>query len=233
MIWVESSWLWHISWFKMWLAWTQWKQNSHYLEAMYIQRWIVCYHVNNHEKQATLVIFKIKATRNFYSMEFEALCLKVICPLHFHYRWLWITFHEPWHNYVKKKYKTKRCAMLLHSACQIGREEKELLCRFALLLHSSSFNWKTSSIMLCMTIFLCHFLPAHHNIITFHFSSQGPIFSFIQDNSCEAQPWCLLRWWNVFGFCFSLTNSNFHTPAWQIFLLQKREKKMHSALKLS
>lgn len=128
----------------------------------------------------------------------------------------------------RKNIKQKDVPCCCMSACQIGREEKELLCRFALLLHSSSFNWKTSSIMLCMTIFLCHFLPAHHNIITFHFSSQGPIFSFIQDNSCEAQPWCLLRWRNAFVFCFSLTNSNFHTPAWQIFLLKKRGKNAFS-----
>lgn len=112
---------------------------------------------------------------------------------------------------------------------KLEEKKKELLCRFALLLHSSSFNWKTSSIMLCMTIFLCHFLPAHHNIIRFHFSSQGPMFSFIQDNSCEAQPWCLLQWWSAFVFCFSLSYSNFHSPAWQIFL---QGKKMHSALKL-
>ena len=101
---------------------------------------------------------------------------------------------QTWPNYVKKKHiKQKDVICCCISTSQVGRQGLELLCHFALLRHSSNSNWKTSSIMLCMIIFHCHFIPAHHNIIMFHFSGQEPIFSFIQDNSCKAQPWCFLK----------------------------------------
>lgn len=67
-------------------------------------------------------------------------------------------------------------------------KKKELLCRFALLPHSSSFDWQNS---IHHVLHYNFSLPPPPAIITFHFfSTQGPVFSFREDNSCKAQPWC-------------------------------------------
>lgn len=128
---------------------------------------------------------------------------------------------QTWHNYVKKKCKTKDGVCCCSSARQAGGDES-----------ASSRpcpSDRTASITRSALQFLCHFLPAHHNIITFHFSSQGPLFSPIQDNSWTAQPGCLLKMLKRLLFVSVLA-----TPILTL-LLDKFSccQKMHSALKLS
>lgn len=73
-------------------------------------------------------------------------------------------------------------------------KKTELLCHPALLQHSSSSDRKNSIHHALHRNFSLPFSPSSswHNYVSF-LSSQGPVFSFTQDSSWEAQPWCFLK----------------------------------------
>lgn len=155
------------------------------------------------------------------------LCLPVVQPLYFRYWWLDNPFHKT--DIIlprKRKYKTKGCA----AASLPGNLGEKHHC--TTLLHCcilAAPSDRTTSIMLCITIFLCHFLPAPHNLIMcLCFLARGLCFLSSRTTSAELNLDASSKWGNVFAFCFSLASSNFHTLVWQIFFLPK----MRSTLKL-
>lgn len=82
---------------------------------------------------------------------------------------------------------------------------------------------RTASVTLCIAIAPCRSLPAHHNIIMFHFfPSQGRLFSLIQDNSCRARPWCLLKTVRCVCLLFQAWQSPFSHSCLTGFLAAKK-----------
>lgn len=102
MIWVESSWLWHRSWFKMWLALARCSKNPHYLDAMYSKmdslpswKWLW---------EATPVIFKIKiSNRKFLFNGIWGFAPQSDISTLFSLSMTLDSTPQTWHNYVKKK----------------------------------------------------------------------------------------------------------------------------------
>lgn len=113
------------------------------------------------------------------------------------------------------------------SACQTGREkasrESKPLCGSTVQRIPAAPTDRTASVMLCIAIAPRHPLPAHHNIITFHFfPSQGHLFSLIQDNSCRAWPRFLLKTVKCVCFLFRAWRSPFSHSCLTGFLAAKK-----------
>lgn len=91
---------------------------------------------------------------------------------------------------------------------KLGKKKTELLCHPAPPQHSSSSDRQNSIRHALHRNVSLPFSPSSswHNYVPI-FSSQGPVFSFIQDSSCEAQPWCFLKM--VKCACFLLQSWQF------------------------
>lgn len=114
---------------------------------------------------------------------------------------------------------------------KLGEKKTELLCHPALPQRSSSSNRQNSSHHALHRNFSLPFSPSSswHNYIPF-FLARGLCFLSSRTAAVRLNLDASTTWWNVLAFRCSLDNPNFHTPAWQIFLLPK---KMQSVLKLS
>lgn len=131
----------------------------------------------------------------------------------------------------KKKCKTKGVVCCRVSACQTGRE-KASHCAAP---PSSAFRQlpRTEQHPSCSALQLL-LATLSQLIITslrsIFFPARG--IYFLSSRTTAAGPGLdsSSKRWNVFAFCFGLGDPHFHTPAWQVFLLPK--KQMHSAPKL-
>lgn len=133
MIWVGSAWLLHKSWFKC--DWhcldvdkihTTWKPG--------IQRQIVCHHVYDPKRRLPRNFQNInKQQETSTQQNYSFVPHSGICAL-FSLSLTLQSILPTWHNFVEKKYKTKRCGMLLHFCLSNWKRRKRVI----MLLHSSA-----------------------------------------------------------------------------------------------